>query len=422
MDKILDSDRLAQLGQQLREELSASGELAGDWMRRAAKLLAEQMLEAEVDEALGRGSYQRRQASQVGYRNGYKSRSLKTAEGKLAVHLPQVRDTPQPYQSKIWQSLGQRSAALQKLAVEMYARGLSTRDIEALLGELCEGDDQTLLSKSAVSQVTEALWQEYEAFTKRDLGGFDVVYLFCDAVYESLRQQGCCSQAILVTWAICSDGSKVLLHMSLGNKESAQAWLEHLRSIVSRNLPVPLTITTDGAPGLIKAVEAMWPESERIRCWFHKMKNVLEKVPREMHETIKRLVQDVRDAPDYETGKRRAAELIENHRRELPSAMACLEEDLEASLAHLKLPSLHQKMIRTTNLCERSFVEERRRSKVIPRFFDERSCLKLVFATLWRASVRWRGVKFTEMEKKQLEAYIRVRQALGKKVRDLLAA
>ena len=424
MDRILDSDRLAQLGQELRQELGSSGELAGDWMRRAARLLAEQMLEAEVDEALGRGSYQRRQENQVGYRNGYKRRQLKSAEGKLAIDLPQVRGTPQPYQSKIWQSLGNgRSAALEKLAVEMYARGLSTRDIEELLGALCDGEDQqTLLSKSAVSQVTEALWQEYEAFTKRDLSGFNVVYLFCDAVYESLRQQGCCSQAILVTWAICSDGSKVLLHMSLGNKESAEAWLEHLRSLVSRNLPVPLTITTDGAPGLIKAVEAMWPESERIRCWFHKMKNVLEKVPQEMHEAIKRLLQDVRDAPDYETGKRRALELIESHRRQLPSAMACLADDLEASLAHLKLPSLHQKMIRTTNLCERSFVEERRRSKVIPRFFDERSCLKLVFATLWRASVRWRGVKFTEMERKQLEAYIRVRQAIGKKVRDLAAA
>jgi transposase-like protein len=422
MDRILDSDRLAQLSRQLREELSASGEVAGDWITRAAKMLVEQMLGAEVYEALGRGSYQRREDEQIGYRNGYKSRQLKTAEGKLAVELPQVRNTPEPYQSKLWQALGKRSPALQKLAVEMYARGLSTRDIEELLGELCDGEDQTLLSRSAVSQVTEALWEEYQAFTKRELGSFDVVYLFCDAVYESLKQQGCCSQAILVTWAICSDGSKVLLHMSLGHKESAEAWLEHLRSVVSRNLPVPLTITTDGAPGLIKAVEAMWPESERIRCWFHKMQNVLGKVPQEMHETIKRLLQDVRDAPDHETGRRRAAELIETHRRELPSAMACLEEDLEASLAHLKLPSLHQKMIRTTNLCERSFVEERRRSKVIPRFFDEKSCLKLVFATLWRASVRWRGVKFTEMERKQLASYIRVRQAMGKKVRDLAAA
>lgn len=428
MDRILDPERVAQMGRELRQELASSNELAGDWIRRAARVMAEQMLSAEVDEALGRGSYQRRDEDSqegkpfLGYRNGYKGRSIRSAEGKIAVDVPQVRGREEPYRSAIWPALGKRSPALEKLAVEMYARGLSTRDIEDLLKELSDEADQSLLSRSAVSRVTEVLWEEFEAFAKRDLSGFDVVYLFCDAVYESLRQQAGCRQAILVTWAICSDGSKVLLHLSLGNKESSDAWLEHLRSVVSRNLPVPLTVTTDGAPGLIKAVEAMWPESERIRCWFHKMQNVLEKVPDEMREPIKRLLRDVRDAPDHQTGVQRAKALIEQYERELPSAMACLADDLEATLAHLKLPSLHQKMIRTTNLCERSFVEERRRSKVIPHFFDERSCLKLVFASLWRASQRWRGVRFTEMEKKQLEAYIRVRQAMGKKVRDLQAA
>ena len=431
MDRVPDEDRLAQVGRELRQGLATSGEVAGDWIRRAAKLLVEHMLKAEVEEALGRASSQRRRdreddddARQAGggYRNGYKSRSIKTAEGKLSVDVPQVRDMPEgqgPYRSPIWRSISKRSPALEKLATEMYARGLSTRDIEELLGELCEEQDQTLLSRSAVSQVTEALWTEYEAFCKRDLAAFDVVYLFCDAVYESLRQQAGCGQAVLVTWAICSDGSRVLLHMSLGNKESGDAWLEHFRSLVSRNLPTPLTITTDGAPGLIKAVEAMWPECERIRCWFHKVKNVLDKVPDDMRETMKRLLWDVRDAPDHETGKRRALELIEDHQRQFPSAMACLAEDLEATLAHLKLPALHRKTVRTTNLCERGFEEERRRSKVIPRFFSEKSCLKLVFATLWRASQRWRRVRFTDMESKQLEAYIRVRQAMGKKVREL---
>lgn len=421
MSRITVEDRLAQLGREFRQQLSDGQELAGDWMARMGKLFVEELLKSEVADALCREAHQRRDDDQIGYRNGYKTRQLRTAEGKLEVAVPQVRNTPEPYRSSIWQGLSKRTPALQKMIVEMYARGLSDRDIEDVLKEI--GDqDGPLLSKSSVSRVTEVLWEEFEAFARRDLVSFDVVYLFCDAVYESLRQQAGCRQAILVTWAICSDGSKVLLHLSLGNKESSDSWLEHLRSIVSRNLPVPLTVTTDGAPGLIKAIEAMWPESERIRCWFHKMQNILDKVPDEMRETIKRLAQDVRDAPDYQTGMKRAGELIEQYRHELPSAMACLQEDLEASLAHLKLPSLHQKMIRTTNLCERSFVEERRRSKVIPHFFDERSCLKLVFATLWRASQRWRGVKFTAMEKKQLEAYIRVRQAMGKKVRDLQAA
>src|ERR1019366_256104 len=99
MDRILDSDRVAQLGRELRQELLASGELASNWIRRAATTLVEQMLSAEVDEGLGRGSYQRREECQVGYRNGYKARALKTAEGKLSVNVPQVRETAEPHRS-----------------------------------------------------------------------------------------------------------------------------------------------------------------------------------------------------------------------------------------------------------------------------------------------------------------------------------
>ena len=249
-------ERLAQMGRELREELAAGNDLAGDFFCRMGKLMAEHLLKAEVADALGRGQGERREAGQAGYRNGYKARTLRTGEGRIEVDVPQVRGLEEPYRSPIWQGLGRRSVSLEKLAKEMYARGLSTRDIEDLLKELSDDGQTVLLSRSSVSGVTEALWQEYEAFTKRDLSAFDVVYLFADAVHESLKQQaGPCTQAVLVSWGILRDGSKVLLHMSLGNKESGDSWLEHFRSLVSRGLPTPLTVTTDGAPGLIKAIE-----------------------------------------------------------------------------------------------------------------------------------------------------------------------
>ena len=415
-------ERLAQMGRDLGRELSDGKDLAGDFFCRIGKLLVEELLNGEVTEALGRDRHERREQGQAGYRNGYKGRTLRTGEGQIELDVPQVRGLAEPYRSAIWQGLGSRSVSLEKLASEMYARGLSTRDIEDLLKEIGEDGQTPLLSRSSVSRVTEVLWQEYEAFTKRDLSNFDVVYLFADAVHESLRQQAGCKQAVLVTWGVLRDGSKALLHMSLGNQESHDCWLEHFRSLVSRGLPTPLTVTSDGAPGLVKAIEAMWPEAERIRCWVHKLRNVLEKVPEQDRETIRRLLYDVRDAPDHETGQKRAAAFIEQYRGTFPSAVACFGEDLEASLNHLKLPSLHQKSVRTTNLVERGFEEERRRSKVIPRFRTEKECLKLVFAVLWRASQRWLKVTFTPVERKQLEAYIRVRQATGKKVRDLFAA
>lgn len=237
-----------------------------------------------------------------------------------------------------------------------------------------------------------------------------MVYLFADALYESLRRQAGCREGILVTWAILGDGSKVLVHLSLGNKERYEDWLEHFRDLVRRGLKTPLTVTTDGAPGLIQAVEAMWPEAERIRCWVHKMRNVPDKVPEEARPVLKLYLEAIRDAPDIERGRRLVAEVVERFGREYPSAMRSLQEDLEASLAHLRLPAAHRKHVRTTNLVERSFEEERRRAKVIPRFRSERECLKLVFAVLWRASERWRRVQFSEHEQKQLQRYMEERQ------------
>jgi transposase-like protein len=433
MNSVPIEERIAKLVEQVRDP-GAVRELTSDLFRQAARIVVEQMLESEVGELLGRGRYQRRAGSEAsadqgapepapsGYRNGHKARQLRTAEGKVPIALPQVREAD-GWSSPIWQKVRSRSEVLDKLATEMYARGLSTRDVEDLLGEIDDGDGRPVLSKSSVSRITEALWEEFEAFARRDLSGLDVVYLFCDAVYESLRQQAGCKEAVLVTWAILLDGSKVLVHLSVGNKESQTSWQDHFRSLISRGLPNPLTVTSDGAPGAIAAIESTWPMAERIRCWVHKMKNVLEKLPEDQHEEIKRLLIDVRDAPNQEKGRQRALALIEElERRDLSRAAACLKDDLDASLAHLKLPGRHRKAVRTTNLCERGFVEERRRAKALPRFRGEKECLKLVFATLWRSSERWKKVKFTKLEREELERYIKARRADGFEVRHLIAA
>jgi transposase-like protein len=404
MKRIPPSTELTKLAEALRADTQTT-DLTGELIRIGAKKVIQELLEKEAEEFLGRGYYERRDENMHGYRNGYKERHLDSAEGRLMVDVPQVRGVDEPYSSVLWAHLKKRTETLENLVVEMYVRGLSTRDIEDALSDLADGEG-SLLSRSSVSRITEVLWEEYEAFCERDLSSFEVVYLFADAVYESLRKQAGTKEGVLVTWAILADGAKVLIHMTTGNKESYDAWLEHFRSLVKRGLKVPLTVTSDGAPGLIKAIEAMWPEAERIRCWVHKMKNLLEKVPDDAKAIIKPYLEAVRDAADYGMGKIVANQVIDLFKRDYPSFVKCLAEDIEASLAHLKLPAAHRKNIRTTNLCERSFVEERRRSKVIPRFRGEKECLKLVFATLWRASERWNRVKFTEHERKALDRYI----------------
>jgi putative transposase len=321
--------------------------------------------------------------------------------------VPQVRDAPQTYRSKLMSFLRGNSEVLERLAVEMYSRGLSTRDIEAALVE-ATGDH--LLSRTAVSQVTEVLWADYEAFAERDLSGFEVEYLFLDAVYESLREQAGLKEGVLAAWAICHDGRKVLLHLALGNKESYQNWLDFLRDMVARGLQAPVQTTTDGAPGLIRAVEEVFPHSLRQRCLAHKTRNVLDKVPDSARHEVKAMVQASYYAPNQDVARMVAAEVLETYQDRYPAAMRSFQDDWEACIAYLRCPAVHHKRIRTTNLLERSFLEERRRTKVIPRFFTEKSCIKLVFATLWRASQRWQGVKMSEFERQQLKL---LRRELG---------
>jgi transposase-like protein len=393
----------------LNQGLEGEGDVTSLIFRLGVEQLAQELLEQEATDYLEREHYQRRRPEQEhrGYRNGYEPRRIRTAEGEIVVQVPQVRDAPQTYRSELMTFLRGNSEVLERLAVEMYARGLSTRDIEAALVE-ATGDH--LLSRTAVSQVTEVLWADYEAFAERDLSGFEVEYLFLDAVYESLREQAGLKEGVLVAWAICNDGRKVLLHLALGNKESYQNWLDFLRGMVARGLRAPVQTTTDGSPGLIRAVEEIFPHSLRQRCLAHKTRNVLDKVPDSGRDEVKAMVQASYYAPNQDVARMIAAEVLETYQNRYPAAMRSFQDDWEACIAYLRCPAVHHKRIRTTNLLERSFLEERRRTKVIPRFFTEKSCIKLVFATLWRASQRWQGVKMSAFERQQLKL---LRRELG---------
>lgn len=227
--------------------------------------------------------------------------------------------------------------------------------------------------------------------------------MFLDAVYESLRRQAGLKEGVLVAWAICRDGRKVLLHMGLGNKESLEAWRAFIRDMISRGLRAPTLVATDGAPGLMAAVEEVWPHSLRQRCLVHKKRNILGKVPDTTRPQVKRALNAVYDAPNREVADILALDFISHYADIYPSAVASFQDDLAACLVFLKCPAVHHRRIRTTNLLERAFVEQRRRTKIIPRFFDERSCLKLVFATLWQTSERWQRVKMSDIERKQLD-------------------
>lgn len=396
MEKIKPS---VEKGQALKTLLTQAGgvesgeEYLSQLIRVSAEKLIQEALEAEQTEYLGRERYERHGLGKR-YRNGYEAGTLRSGEGILKVKLPQVRGGEEPYRSKLWQNLAQTSETLKSLIVEMYTLGMSQRDIEAALEKTF---GQFVWSKSAVSEITQRLADDYEGFKKRDLKGFEVAYLFVDAVYEPLRRYGS-KTGILCAWGICVDGSKVLLDLTLARNESFEACLEFLQGMLRRGLPTPLTITTDGAAGLIKAVESTWPRSKRIRCWFHKMRNLQQKVPPQVWPEFKTLVTDMRDAPSFAEGQRRLDALVTLYTDLYPEACRCLQDDAEASLNHLWVPTRHRPLVRTTNLVERTFVEERRRTKTIPHLWEESSLTQLVFAVLIRVSERWATPQFSELE------------------------
>jgi len=391
------------LRQQLQELLSGGADrgsnIVSALVETVTRLVVQELLEGEQADYLGgRGRYERRGEGQVGSRNGYEPARVRTAEGAFEVAVPQVRGAGQPFRSLLMSFLDGNSEVLERLVGEMYARGLSTRDVEDAFRD---ATGELLISKSAVSEITDRLWEDYQAFISRDLSDIAVEYLFVDAIFESLRRHGA-KEALLVAWCIASDGRKHLLHLAVGNKESQACWTEFFRSMLGRGLRAPTTITSDGAPGLIKAITTCFPASLRIRCWFHRLGNIRTKLPDETAGSVLAHVYAVRDVPTLDAARAAADRFINTYGREYPAAVACFTEDLEALLAIHRVPVRHRIRVRTTNLAERSFVEERRRTKVIPRFTDEKAAMKLVFATLIRAADRWCRVSISDLERHQL--------------------
>jgi transposase-like protein len=188
-----------------------------------------------------------------------------------------------PFRSRLREIIRGRTEELEALAVEMYARGLSTRDFEALF---TDERGRSLLSRTAVSEITERLRAEYEAFASRDLSEFAVIYLFIDGLAERLHL-GQPREAVLAAWGVLTDGNKVLLHLAPGTKEDTASSREFFQDLRRRGLPDPLLVVSDGAPGLIRAIEDCFPRSARQRCLAHKLRNLQSKVPEDQWPEFK---------------------------------------------------------------------------------------------------------------------------------------
>ena len=403
-----------------REELRAlmNGDLGtaagrGDLVRLALRLIVEEALEGEVADVLGRERYERGD-EKAGYRNGYRPGKVKTAEGAVDYSAPQVRDTPEPFISGVRAALSGRTRELERLAVELYARGLSTRDIE---DTFTDDTGRRLLSRAAVSEITEKLWAEYEDFCKRDLSEHAIVYLFVDGIAERLRP-GQRREAVLAAWGIGEDGRKSLLGLMAGSKEDVETVRAFFQDLRIRGLGDPLLVVSDGASGIIRAIEECFPRSARQRCLAHRMRNLAAKVSADPWPEFKARVTACYQAPSRAIARQLATGIRADYANVLPSALACFEDDFESCIAHLRLPVTHRRFVRTTNLLERLFCrgETATAENHFLNGFGEKPVLKLMFGALIRAAERWRGLRFTEFELRQIAA---VRKDLDGRISDL---
>jgi transposase-like protein len=401
--KVLPSHRLFK---RFEERIITGDVELRDVVRMGAQIMLQHAVELEMSAYLDRGYYENRPevTATRGRRNGYEKHTVLTGEGPIDVEVPQARELPhgaEGFHSKILKAYASRTETLDELVNRMYVTGMSTRDIETVFGEVLEGRG---VSRSTVSRITERLNEDLAAFRQRDLSDENVLYLFLDATYLKFRVESERKEPVLAAYGIREDGSKVFLHVGPGNRESYDNWRTFLREMTSRGLKTPLMVVSDGAPGLLRAVKEVFPIALRQRCQKHRMNNVLGKAPREARDMLRDEIHKAFQAESYEEGLRMAHEVMERFRDRFPAAMECLGEDLEACLQCLKLPADHHKRVRTTNMLERLFGENRRRVKVIPHFLAEKAGLKLVYAAMLAASKKWRGVKMNPFIEKEIDA------------------
>jgi putative transposase len=369
--------------------------------RLGARLILQQALEEELTEFLGRERYERR-GEPIAHRNGYERVTVKTTAGPVELERPRVRNASAlGFCSEIVGKGVARTHALEALVLCSFLRGLSVRDVEAALEETFEAP---MVSKSTVSRICEQARERYRAWCARRLDEHDLVYCFLDAVYLKLRPDDTPAEGVLVAWGVTLEGRKVLLGLQLGSRESYEDWLDFGRDLLARGVRPPALIVADGAPGLWKAARELWPAALEQRCTVHALRNVTKKLPERLHRELKarywRILDEAASVADARAG---LLALAADYRTAYPSAAAVIERDLDALVCHLRFPSAHRKRIRSTNLLERTFVEVRRRTKVIGRFPGETSALSLVWAVLELSSRGWRGITMTPRAVAEIE-------------------
>lgn len=359
-------------------------ELLHEKMRQAVRLTLVTVLEAEIDAFIGAGPYQRA-GQRRGYRNGSYRRSLGTSVGQIEdLAVPRTREG---FQTQLFERYQRRQGELDASICQMFVGGVSTSQV----GQVIETLTGTKPSASTVSRVFHTLEEEFAAWQQRPLAAA-YVYAFADGTYFTVIYNGQGHKMpILAVIGINLAGEREVLGFSVGDKENQLAWEQLLDDLKGRGVQQVTLWITDGHQAMLNAIEAKFSASQRQRCVKHKMDNVLSYIPDKQRDKVEPELKAIFYQDSREQADQQVAAFVEKYEPIYPTAVACLQRDLEACLTFYAFPKAHWKTIRTTNVIERLFGEVKKRThKMAAAFRNENSCLLMFYAVI-------RGLKFRKI-------------------------
>lgn len=379
-------------------EQSEVGLSLEELIRRGARDLIQKAIEVEVQQLLAEYENVRmlgRQRTVV--RNGYlPAREVLTAVGNVEVRVPKVRDRSGggvKFNSALVPPYVRRSARVSAALPWLYLKGISTGDMREALTVLL-GDQAKGLSPNVVSRLKAEWATEYANWMKRNLAGSRYVYWWADGVHTSLRGEDDARQCLLVVIGVKLDGTKELVAIGDGLRESKASWLELLRDLKVRGLEVgPRLAVGDGALGFWGALDEIYPEARRQRCWVHKTANVLNAVPKSLQAKAKAQLHAIWMASTRAEAVAAFDRFVQTYQAKYPKAADKLATDRDALLAFYDFPAEHWIHLRTTNPIESTFATVRHRTTRTKNCVARSTFLGLAFKLVQEAEKSWRRIR-----------------------------
>lgn len=365
--------------------------------RQGARRMLAEALEAEVQAYVeaARGERDERGRALV-TRNGHaRKRAVVCGAGAVEVRAPRVNDgrmddngERRRFRSVILPPYMRRSPKVAEVLPLLYLHGLSSGDFAPALEEFF-GSEAGLSAKS-ITRLTEQWQQERESFMRRDLSGSDYVYAWVDGIHTKVRLGGDDRLCCLVVVGARPDGTKELVALSDGYRESQESWAELLRDLKKRGMRAPVLAVGDGALGFWAAMRDVFPQTRHQRDWVHKTGNVLDSLPKSVHGRAKRAIREITEAEDKGEAAKAIKEFASEFGVKWPKAAAKITEDEEALLAYYDYPAEHWRHLRTTNPIESPFAAVRARTGITKGPGSREAGLSMIFKLLEAAEGRWR--------------------------------